>query len=60
MEKSKDEILRAMQIGERIDDWLPNLDVVRVPGGWLFIVYAFNPYNDGATNVSTSFVPYVN
>ena len=59
MENNEMELqLQNMKVGERLNDWTPNVDVVAVPGGWLFITYTSNPYHDGDPALTAVFVPY--
>lgn len=53
----KETLLKEMQVGDRINDWSPGVDVVRVPGGWMFITYASPAYADDSISITAVFVP---
>lgn len=53
----KETLLKEMQVGDRINDWAPGVDVVCVPGGWMFITYASPAYADDSISITAVFVP---
>jgi len=51
--------LLSMSVGSTI--FIDDYTVIRVPSGWIFSLYASNPYSDnGPVSVSSVFVPYPN
>lgn len=55
---NKHEELLAMTIGDVLFNFAPDIDVICVPGGWLFRTYAYNQYVESSdTSVALCFVP---
>lgn len=54
---TKEKQLLDMKVGDNLDEWQNNTDVICVPGGWIFKMIAYNSYIDAAPAITAVFVP---
>ncbi len=61
MSKLTHDDLRSMKLHEF--SYLPgseNVSVLRVPGGWIYVLHLYDPARGDYTALSSCFVPYTN